>query len=644
MRTSTLTSLAILKVNWDQRGIDYIENFVPFVVECAQNSPEDVISLPSIRVMLLDNFGLALPHHALRMIITRATKRGFFRRKNNILYTDREECDSLDFKRTKKKVESTYEKIIEHLRTFVHDRHQESWTHSDAEAAILDFLRDDSLTFLFNFVEPTHKIQHSGDRRFLVASFIGFLQQSHRSILNDLVLLARGQLFANALYLPHASGIRKRFRNTAIYFDTRFLIFAAGFAGPDRAAPCLDLLELCSRYGADLRSFIATHNELQGIVNACASRLRTRQLRYAHGPIIEYFIETKKTASDLELMVVRLPNKLKRLGITVVNAPPFDKHKYQVDESALENHLDRAIGYNNPKARVHDVNCISAINRLRRGRRFRDVEECRAIFVTTNTKLVEATRQQFSYDHGEVSLAITDDALANLLWLKDPAVASSLPRKQLIANAYAAMQPSERLWQLYLKEIASLQEEDKVTEEEYMLLRYSLSAKYALMDLTHGQTDAFTDGTVPEILQHAVEKISARSNAEIESKNQRIRRTEEELQKRDEDQLAQRQHLRSVARRFAKIARIALTVPICLLLGFGMAQTFSWTSPPPTKFWLEYLGALALLIAFVLALASIIFGTTVIRVTANIEDYIARLVTSVLFRLVGPPDNPDEDN
>ena len=182
MSTSTLTSLAILKVNWDQRGIDYIENFVPFVVECARINSENVISLPSIRKILFEHFGLALPHQALRMIIIRATKRGFFKRKNNILYKVRDECDSLDFERTKKAVESIYERVIEHLRTFVHDQHGELWTNGDAESGIVDFLRDDSLTFLFNSAEPSHTPPNSSDHRFLIASFVNFLQQSTQII------------------------------------------------------------------------------------------------------------------------------------------------------------------------------------------------------------------------------------------------------------------------------------------------------------------------------------------------------------------------------------------------------------------------------------------------------------------------------
>jgi len=33
MLEESLTSLAVLKVNWDQRGKDYVDNFIPFVAE-----------------------------------------------------------------------------------------------------------------------------------------------------------------------------------------------------------------------------------------------------------------------------------------------------------------------------------------------------------------------------------------------------------------------------------------------------------------------------------------------------------------------------------------------------------------------------------------------------------------------------------
>ena len=645
MPSSALTSLAILKVNWDRRGVDYIENFVPFIVECARNSPEDIISLPMMHQMATDRFRLTLPHHALRLIILRATKRGYFRRKNNILYIVREKCTTLDFETRKNTVEATYDRVISRLRTFALERHRTSWSAIAAETAILDFLGDDSLTFLFNIAEPQHRHQNPDHSRFIVASFIEFSQKSDAALLSDLELLARGQLFANALYLPGASGIRKRFRNTAIFLDTTFLSFATGFAGPDRAAPCLELIDLLGRYGADIRCFSGTRNEFQGILDACASRLKLGDLQYAHGPTIEYFIEANKTASDLELMLARLPATLKRFGIKVVEPPPFTEYAYQIDEYDFEAHLERSIGYKNPKARVHDVNCISAIARLRRGRGAQDVEESRALFVTTNHKLVQATRQYCSVHNlaGDVSLAITDHGLSNLLWLKDPTVAPALPRKQLIADAYAAMQPSDSLWNLYLKEIASLKENGKVTPEDYMLLRYSLSAKFALMDLTHGQENAFTDGTIPEILEFSKEAVRAELNTKYETEKQGRIRAEEELQGRNERSLGQRQRLRVVARRIARIARNSILVPTYLLLAYGVFQTFPWAFPSITQFWFMYLSSFALLFVFCLGLGNLIYGATVMKLASWLEEYVSSTILSVLFKIGGFPEKRGDD-
>ena len=43
-------------------------------------------------------------------------------------------------------------------------------------------------------------------------------------MLDDLELLARGNLIANAMYLPDLGGIKKKFRNTFVYLDTTFIL------------------------------------------------------------------------------------------------------------------------------------------------------------------------------------------------------------------------------------------------------------------------------------------------------------------------------------------------------------------------------------------------------------------------------------
>ena len=58
MAQATLVSLAILKVNWDVFGKDYVENFVPFVAEAVRLSTAAAVSLPELQQSVVDTFGL----------------------------------------------------------------------------------------------------------------------------------------------------------------------------------------------------------------------------------------------------------------------------------------------------------------------------------------------------------------------------------------------------------------------------------------------------------------------------------------------------------------------------------------------------------------------------------------------------------
>lgn len=139
-----------------------------------------------------------------------------------------------------------------------------------------------------------------------------------------------------------------------------------------------------------------------------------------------------------------------------------------------------------------------------------DIERSRAAFVTPNAPLAKTTREFFQPDgpHGAVALATTDHALASVLWLKNPTSAPDLPTKRPIADAYAALQPSDAIWKLYLAEIGRLQEKGVTTADEYFVLRHAQVAKRTLIDLTQGDQKAFSAGTVDEVLAVAKDSLT----------------------------------------------------------------------------------------------------------------------------------------
>lgn len=585
---STLAGLAILKVNWDELGRDYLENFVPLVVECIRDSPDDRISLPSVQSSLRAKFGLEFPFNPLKLVLQRAARDGYVRREAGV-FIRTPKCSAHDFQTKREAVDRVLQRAVTRIREFAASEYGLTWSTEEAEAAILDYLSEFGLEILFAKAEKAPIVQVGRSPRnasFVVSGFLATVSTRDQDAFADIETLVKGTLLANALYLPDPGRVEQKFDRTRIYFDTAFLIAVAGYAGPDRAAPALELVELLSRYGAEMYCFQMTLDEARGILDAAAERLRMGRLRDAFGSTLEYFIANGYSGSDVELMSARLSAQLRGMRIEIDTKPPYER-EYQVDEKAFEDHLKAHINYKNPKALLHDIDCVSGVARLRRGHEAFAVETSRALFVTTNSELARATRSFFQKDSpaGAVALCITDYALGNLLWLKNPTKAPDLPRKRLVADAYAAMQPADALWLRYLTEIAHLQQKGDITPDDYYVLRYSLGAKSTLMRLTQGDPDAFTEGTVAEVLDVARENIRADLQQTLRDEAAARRSVEQNLVRYQERETRVASQIAKFSQGTARLLTTLAKMGGLLLLGLGTLYTFPWTLPTINRAW-----------------------------------------------------------
>jgi hypothetical protein len=474
----------------------------------------------------------------------------------------------------------------------------------------------------------------SREATYSVASFLAKSHEADPELLDDFMTLAKGRLLASAIYLPDPGRVAKRFESTPVYLDTSIVVFAAGYAGPERQAPCEELLRLLREHGAALRCFDITLEEVRGILDACFARMRRGELRDAYGPTIEWFIESGRSASDVELMIARLPEKLRSLGMGV-ESRPTRLAEFQVDESGFDAALEKRIGYRNPKARMHDVDCVAAIAQLRQGRHTYELESSRAIFVTTNSGLARVTREVFQADapEGSVALCITDYSLGNLLWLKNPTRAPDLPQKLLLADVYAAMQPPDALWMAYLAEIARLQEQGSITTDEYFTLRYSLTARRTLMDLTAGNAAAFTEGTVAEVLRVAKENLLADLEEQLARERKKVHDAEQTVVSLEEREVARRERIATRAARVASVTSRIVCVALLAFFTAGALLTFPWSLPQFKHAWYRYLTTTVLAAFFVYTLANITWGSSIRSIRESLERWLARQVHRWLARI-----------
>lgn len=178
-----------------------------------------------------------------------------------------------------------HEAVISALRDFTRERYSIDWTIEDAETALLTFLEDNELldvdTSRRGTTIPEIDYPHRS-AEYIVGAYVRYLQETYSGDLAYLDTIVKGNMLANALFLPDPHEPFRKFRSTEIYFDTPFLIYALGYAGESRQSPTVELLELLYEVGADLRCVGHTLEEVIGapdVFGAQLARARDRSMR-----------------------------------------------------------------------------------------------------------------------------------------------------------------------------------------------------------------------------------------------------------------------------------------------------------------------------------------------------------------------------
>ena len=380
----------------------------------------------------------------------------------------------------------------------------------------------------------------------------------------------------------------------------------------------------------------------------------------------EYFIMTHATESDIIEFSERLEHDLSAIGINVIDKPNYKDQESVIDENSLEHIIRRKIKYSNDGALIRDIDSISAIVRLRQGRISHDIEKCHAIFVSPNNALAHASRRFFAAEYAgwSVPVCITDYELTNLLWVKRPLSAPDLPRKKILADIYAAMQPetsNPQVFADYVKELNKQRDRRQITPEEYANLRYRMESKRAFMDVTLGEKEVLTEGSIAEILvlsdkrmraeaqKEAVEYaakaiLDARATHQAEqevisarlAKEETERKTAEEgAGKIQEERLARNTNIKMRASRWSRRTIFVLEVIAAIITLVGTAVTFPWMDlgfgQLSSFFKAGFSVTWFLLVA--LGFLNLFYGTAVKPYLDGLECWLAKKIEEILHNL-----------
>lgn len=519
MKNNAIIILAILKVNFDEEK-DYLQTFVPIVAEAIRCSREEIVSVPSIQEDLECNFGLKkIPQNTIKAILNKVKREGYIYLDKGVYKRNNDALEKLDFHSVQQNMLKKQEEVNNSLIKYCKEKFNLDWSQSIAENALEIYIEENQVFSIKNEVIPNIEIKDNSTKYF-IGSFIQYLLDNNSYLLEYLEDVIKGMMISTTLFVKDPSRIKGNFKDTDVYLDTTFVIYALGYAGKAKQEPCKELLDMLYKYGAEIKCFMHTLDEIKGVLYACANKMGKGELGTAYGSSIEYFISEGKTSSDIILFISQLEKNMNYLNIKLVDEPAYNNRCY-IDEKDLSEKLSKGLSYKYDNAVTRDVKSISAILRIRKGQTYATIENSRAIFVTTNNNLVNFINKYLSKED-EISGAIpiiSDFTLTNLLWLKNPIALPDLPRKKIIADCFASTQPDERLWGKYIDEINKLKVSGEIGEDESYYFKYAPLLKDITMEITHGDEDVICEGTVKEIIELSRKKIETEARKSLEEDN-----------------------------------------------------------------------------------------------------------------------------
>ena len=209
------------------------------------------------------------------------------------------------------------------------------------------------------------------------------------------------------------------------------------------------------------------------------------------------------------------------------------------------------------------------------------------------------------------------------------------------------MEPNKPLWDRYLQEIDRQLASGAIVEEDYVLLRYSLEASRALVDITLGDVAELTAGSVADILRRARDRrsrdlvnqlkeaqdVGAARESELLGKLESLQTVVDEgvlSSARRKAELDSRIH--DLASRFGRI--MSWTCYLLMILFVAAGGVGSILGLPVSVGVFGAIAALAILVFLAFGLTHMTLGVTIRDVKRHIENWVSTQTYRVLCAIL----------
>ena len=359
-------------------------------------------------------------------------------------------------------------------------------------------------------------------REYCIARFILEVKEKDSPLFSYILEMVKGFFVSMAIaFRPENSSLPEaKFKGLQCFLDTRIIIDALGLRLQSGKKAAIELLDMLKTEQATLCCFSHTVDEIRDIIKAYRKSLSSSGTRDS-GNTLESWDEQHYSAEQVTRYLHTLTNKIEALGITIVSwdkKPQLKATGIYVKKFKIE--LGRRVSYRSKSAYDNDLSSVLNVMRLRNGEKSVELEKCKYIFITTNIPLIGVV-DSCLYNPGDtIPPTISDMTMSSIVWLKTGKTHKDYPKYKLIEQAMLAIEPTSTFLSAFYKEIAILQSEGNLTEEEATIISTDIQLRRELVVVTNGDASNINSDVVLEMRDRLKIRYAGESRKDAEAKYQ----------------------------------------------------------------------------------------------------------------------------
>ncbi|EHO9618762.1 hypothetical protein KNG70_003994, partial [Escherichia coli] len=536
---SPLLHLALLETLKRDDIHDEIDLFLPFIAVTASEIGKPVINENDIQDKLQQNFGFKPPLAAVKVLMTRAKKRGLLIRENFAFIPVHEKITEWKngFEHKKEDVETSLASLKREFIIFTEVNFGKKLSDSEAEKLIIGFIEVNVSSVIshraYHRMEQAERIKNTNH---VIASFISHIHRNQPRILEDFSRCVKGMLLANYLFYADKATDKKSYKGITVYLDSPIVIGMLGYSGRQAKEAYTDFLNLLKSLSIEIVIFDRTLNEIEGLLYAWKNDISKKRYDRFNTKTLEWLraqgYDAERIDTDLKLLESNI-NKLDiniKLGFT-------PKTKFQCDEAKLQSAIGRA--FHRDKNLEHDTICISRIHNMREGRVINNLSQSFSVFVTPNTSLVKEANDFFRHDtkRQAIPVVVSEQWMTAMFWLKKPDIYAQLPQEQLLSTAYSLLYTDDRFWEAFINRLENLEKRGDITQDEFLQIRWDSDLLRLVHDVSVDVGEDFSEEDVFDVVNTIKRRHEEKHQSDMAELEDRGRQELESLRQKTSTQL-----------------------------------------------------------------------------------------------------------